>query len=70
MRKKDKVLTPAIRDSEGAGSPRESSVKSEKARVEEEKRGVVDLFDLVEPGDAEAVSMAVSKREALHKAQG
>ncbi len=70
MRKKDKVLTPARGGSEGAGSPREASVKPEEAPVEEAKRDGVDLFDLVEPGDAEAVSMAVSKREALHKAQG
>jgi uncharacterized membrane-anchored protein len=70
MRRKDKVPTPESGFGEGAGSSRESRVKPEEAPVEAEKRGAVDLFDLVEPGDREAVSMAVSKREALHKAQG
>ena len=70
MRKKDKVLALSSGASGGEGSPLESTAEAEAAPVEEAKRGAFDLFDLVEPGDAEAVSMAVSKREALQKAQG
>ena len=70
MRKKDKALARAGSAGGGAGGPPSPSVKAEQIPVEGAKRGSVDLFDLVEPGDAEAVSLAVSKREALQKAQG
>ncbi len=68
MRKKDKLLAPSSDASRVAASSRNSSVKVEEG-LEEVKRGGLDPFDLVEPGDAEAVSLAASKREALQKAQ-
>jgi uncharacterized membrane-anchored protein len=77
MRRKDKLSAPSSHAS--GQSPRadafaaraaESGAQIEQDRSEEAKKGGLDLFDLVEPGDAEAVSMAVSAHEALQKAQG
>jgi hypothetical protein len=77
MRRKDK--SPAPSSDASIQSPRadafaaraaESGAKIEEDRSEEAKKDGLDLFDLVEPGDTEAVSMAVSAHEALQKAQG
>ena len=77
MRRKDKLSAPS--EDASARSPRpnvlaarsaEPSVKVEEDKSGATKKGALDLFDLVEPGDAQAVSMAAAAHEALQRAQG
>ena len=77
MRKKAEGVTPRNDSSEpslgasvSAESKAASNPKAEEHVSTETRTAVFDLFDLVEPGDAEAVSMAVSAHEALQKAHG
>src|SRR5208283_4972887 len=77
MRKKTEESMPSA---DATGLPRSQNVSAPSlagttASAKEDKSAEAtspgfDLFDLVEPGDADAVSMAVFAREAVQKAHG
>lgn len=76
MRSKAETVTSKPGASEpprarSAGAPNAAaSTKIEDPTGVDAGPAALALFDLVEPGDAEAVSMAVSAHEAVQKAHG